>query len=152
MRNMNFDFNTRDFQKFQAMAETVAERLGDVFQEVSKGINVEAGTSKLRMDIAEDDAHVFVYMELPGVAKEQVNVTMSEDGTLTVSGEKQRPAHDGKKFIRVERGYGSFSRSVKIEQPVQTDLISAEFRDGILTITLPKPESAQPKTVKINIQ
>jgi HSP20 family protein len=150
----NFQFDSRDFQHFQNVAETVAERLGDFLNEVGKNANAEqsAHKGKPRLDIAEDGQNVYVYAELPGVRKEDVSVTMNDERVLTIKGEKKRPDAGGKNFIRVERGFGSFHRSVHIEAEIEQERISATFQDGVLHITLPKLVPVQPKEYRVNIQ
>jgi HSP20 family protein len=158
MRNFYYNIDPRDFQKFQAFAETAAERLGDIFTEFSKSVGAASpktanpAQAKMRIDVGEDETNIYVFAELPGIAKEDVSVTMSEEGVLTISGVKRKLYDDGLKVVRGERAYGEFSREIAIEREVQTENISATFRDGVLTVTLPKPESARPKTVNINIQ
>ena len=160
MRNFHYNIDPRDFQKFQAFAETAAERLGDMFNEIGKNVNANVNTAtaqqpvkaKMRIDIAENDENVYVFAELPGIAKEDVSVTMSEERVLTISGTKRKLYDDTLKVVRGERGYGEFSRQISVESEIEADKISATFRDGVLTVTLPKPEPIRPKTVNINIQ
>lgn len=148
-----FYFDPRDLQQFQNVAETVVERLGEIFHETNKGVKVEhnAPASQIRLDVAEDDERFYVYAELPGVHKEDVKVSMSEDTVLTIKAEKRRPEGEELKFSRVERGYGSLSRSVTLTEQVQQEQISAEFRDGVLSITLPKLVPVS-KEFKVHIQ
>jgi HSP20 family protein len=168
MRNFYYNIDPRDFQKFQNVAETVAERLGDFFTEVTKpsatgSANTDAKSDvytqqaaksgiKLRTDLAEDETNVYVYAELPGIAREDVSVTITEDRALTIKGTKRRLYDDAQNVVRVERSFGEFSRTIMIEQEILTDNISATFRDGVLSIVLPKPEVVRPKTVNIDIQ
>jgi HSP20 family protein len=161
MRNFHYNIDPRDFQKFQAFAETAAERLGDIFTEFGKNANFNVNTppqqqqptkAKMRIDLAEDDANVYVFAELPGIAKEDVSVTMNDERVLTISGTKRKLYDDNLKVVRGERGYGEFSRQITVESEIAADKISATFRDGVLTVTLPRPEPIRPKTVNINIQ
>lgn len=157
MRNFSYNFDPRDFQRFQNAAETVAERLGEFFNDVNKNMNVDVDMKakpsvKSRVDVAEDDNNVYVYAELPGIAKEDVAVTISEERVLTIKATKRRLYDDATRIVRGERAFGEYTRNVTIEQEIQTDSIAATFRDGVLTITLPKPETSRPKTVNINIQ
>jgi HSP20 family protein len=157
MRNFSYNFDPRDFQRFQNAAETVAERLGEFFNEMNKNINVDVDVKpkasvKSRIDVTEDDNNVYVHAELPGIAKEDVAVTMSEEKILTIKATKRRLYDDAVRVIRGERAFGEYTRNITIEQEIKSDSIAATFRDGVLTITLPKPESARPKTVNINIQ
>jgi HSP20 family protein len=157
MRNFSYNFDPRDFQRFQNAAETVADRLGEFFNEMNKNINVDVDIKqkhgvKSRIDVIEDENNVYIHAELPGIAKEDVSVSMSEEKVLTIKANKRRLYDDNVRTIRTERAFGEYTRNITIEQEIKTDSISATFRDGVLTITLPKPESARPKTVNINIQ
>ena len=100
-------------------------------------------------DITEDEQGYLVKLELPGMKREEVKVSM-ESGVLTVSGERKLEKEEkGKKFHRVERAYGSFSRSFVIPEDVVTDKIDAQFKEGVLEVHLPKGEHAKPKTIEV---
>ena len=76
-----------------------------------------------------------------------------ENGELTISGERKIEKEEkGKKFHRIERSYGSFLRSFTLPEAVSGDKVSAEFKDGLLTVHLPKDEKAKPKTVEVKVQ
>lgn len=101
------------------------------------------------VDLSETpDAYVAI-VELPGVAKEDVKVTWGED-VLTVAGEKKIAEEDkGGQVFRRERLHGAFARSFRLPGPVAADRIKAEYRDGVLTLTVPKAEDAKPKEIRI---
>ncbi|QSR87325.1 Hsp20/alpha crystallin family protein [Candidatus Methylacidiphilum infernorum] len=104
-------------------------------------------------DITEDDKEFLVKMDLPGIKKEEVKVSI-QNNILTVSGERkvEKEEKDKKKrYIRVERAYGAFSRSFELPEGVDKDKISAEFKDGVLYLHMPKGEEAQPKTVEVKV-
>lgn len=104
---------------------------------------------KPALEIAEGEHAFTVNAELPGVAKEDVTITI-EDGVLTLAGEKKREEeHKDKAWHRVERVYGSFQRSMTLPKGVDGDKAEAAFKDGVLTITLPKTDQAKPKTLKV---
>ena len=105
-----------------------------------------------RVDIAETDKEFIINAEIPDVKKEDVKV-MVDNGTLTISGErKQEKEEKGKKFHRVERFYGSFSRSFTLPNNVDESKIEASFKDGMLNLTVPKTEETKPKAIDVKIK
>lgn len=101
------------------------------------------------VDIVEDDDRYVVTTELPGSKKEDITVEM-KDGVLTIRGEKRNEREEKKEQSRwIERSYGTFSRSFTLPSNAQGERIKAEFRDGILTIDVPKAEEAKPKVISI---
>jgi HSP20 family protein len=109
-----------------------------------------------RVDVSETDKEMRVTAELPGVDQKDVEVTLSGD-QLTIKGEKKAETEEkkeekGRAFHRVERSYGSFQRSMRIPYEVDPEKVEAAFKDGILTLTLPKPPEVQKKTKKIEIK
>ena len=101
------------------------------------------------VDISETDNNFEVRAELPGVAKDDLHVSV-KDNLLTLSGEKrQEKVDDTQNYRRVERRYGSFQRSFTLPPEVETDDIKAEFGDGVLTLSIPKPEAVKPTEVPI---
>ena len=104
------------------------------------------------VDIFEDKDEVVVKAELPGLAKEDVNVNITED-TVTISGEKKKEEKVEKKdYYRFERSFGSFSRSFSLPTDVQTDKAKATFKNGVLEIRVPKTEEAKKKEVKVKVE
>jgi len=103
------------------------------------------------VDISEDDKEYILKAELPGMSKEDVKVTV-ENGVLSMTGERkaEKEAQD-KRYHRIERSYGSFIRSFTLPEGTVTDKISAEFKDGVLKLHLPKDEKAKSKTVDVKI-
>ena len=101
------------------------------------------------MDIEEDDNQIVVKLELAGVAKEDVNLTL-EDGVLTVSGEKKSDRQvDEKNYHLVERGFGTFQRTLTLPSGVDAAQADASFENGILVISVPKAEAAKPRRLEI---
>jgi HSP20 family protein len=104
------------------------------------------------VDVAEHDSEYVVKVELPGVNKDDVKIVM-QDNILTVRGEKKQEAEKKESgYHRVERSYGSFQRSFTLPTSVRNDKIEANFRDGILSITLPKAEEAKPKQIEVKVK
>jgi HSP20 family protein len=101
------------------------------------------------LNVAETEQGFTISAELPGVAKEDVSLTI-ENGVLTIAGEKKREEeHKDKAWHRVERVYGSFQRSLTLPKGVDGDKAEATFKDGVLTVVLPKTEHAKPRTLKV---
>ena len=103
------------------------------------------------VDIAEDDNEYLINVELPEVQKENVKVTVNQ-GVLSIQGERMMEKEEnGRKYHRVERAYGSFSRSFTLPDYVDGNRIAAEFKDGILRVHVPKSEQAKPKSIQVSI-
>jgi HSP20 family protein len=104
------------------------------------------------VDISEDDTEYLVKAELPELKKEEVKVSV-ENGELTISGERKSEKEEkNRKFHRIERSYGSFLRSFTLPESVSGDKVTAEFKDGLLMVHLPKDERAKPKTIEVKVQ
>jgi HSP20 family protein len=104
------------------------------------------------MDIFEENGNVVVKAELPGMKKEDIEVTVT-DHTMRISGEKKREDKIEKKnYYWEERSYGSFARSVQLPSEVQTDKVEAKFKDGILEVRIPKTEEAKSKEKKVKVE
>lgn len=104
------------------------------------------------VDIMEDDKEFVVKAELPDVKKEDVKVTL-EDDVLTIRGERKAEKEEkGKRYHRIERAYGSFERSFTLPEVTDASKISSEFKDGVLTVHLPKNPNAMPKAIEIKVQ
>jgi len=101
------------------------------------------------VDIAEHDDAYTVKMELPGVNKDEVKITL-ESNILTIRGEKKHEKDTKKEnYHRIERIYGSFERSFTLPTTVKSDKIDAAYNNGVLQITLPKAEEAKPKQIEV---
>ncbi|MBI1904316.1 MAG: Hsp20/alpha crystallin family protein [Planctomycetia bacterium] len=102
-----------------------------------------------RADVSETETAVEVRLDLPGVKPEEIDIQVSGN-VLTVSGErKEEKEEKGKTFHRVERTWGSYSRSVMLPCGVNDAEAAAQYKDGVLTITLPKTEEAKTHKIKI---
>lgn len=103
-------------------------------------------------DIFEDGNDVVVKADMPGVKKEDVNVSLSDDA-ITIRGERKKEEKvERKDYYRVERSYGSFTRSFRLPADVQADRAEATFGDGVLEIRIPRMEEARSKTKKVPIK
>lgn len=101
------------------------------------------------VDIYDDRDKYVVKAELPGMKKEDINITV-EGNTLTISGErKEEEEHRERESYRAERFYGRFQRSLTLPARVDPNKIQANYKDGVLTVTVPKSEEARPKQIQV---
>jgi HSP20 family protein len=104
------------------------------------------------VDIYETDDHeVVLKAELPEMKREDINLTF-ENGVLTIKGERKVEQETKESVHRMERRYGSFSRSFTLPNTVDASRISASYKDGVLTIRLPQREEAKPKQIAVNVE
>ena len=104
------------------------------------------------VDIAELENEYVVKMELAGVNKDDVKISL-ESNILTIKGEKKQEKEERNRNVhRVERSYGSFQRSFTLPTTVKSDKIDAVFREGVLSIALPKAEEAKPKQIEVKVK
>jgi HSP20 family protein len=104
------------------------------------------------LDMFEDKDNYVVKLEAPGMSKEAIDISL-HDGVLSISGErKEEEKHEEGQTYRSERFFGRFQRSVSLPAKVNAEKVSASYKDGILTITLPKAEEAKPKQIAINVK
>ncbi|MDY6954253.1 MAG: Hsp20/alpha crystallin family protein [Thermodesulfobacteriota bacterium] len=100
-------------------------------------------------DISETENELIVRAEIPGMDKEDIDIHLSE-GVLTIKGEKRHEKEDKKEdYHRIERSYGSFSRSIGLPFDVETDKADATYKEGVLKLTLPKSERAKLKKIEV---
>lgn len=137
--------------------ETISKRMNEFVNEFEKGVSVEYGGFAPRIDILEDEKHLFVQAELAGIKKEDVKLKVNEEGVLCISGEKKRDNKfeenkDNQTVIRIERSYGAFTRSFLLPDYVNKESIKAKFENGVLEISLEKIEPEKPKEVHVEIQ
>jgi HSP20 family protein len=136
--------------------EELSERLNRVFGRppVRRDNSKEALTVAdwiPAVDISESEGEYLIKAELPGVKKEDIKVTLQE-GVLTIQGErKQEKEEKGRKYHRIERSYGTFIRSFTLPDSADDSKVSAEFKDGILDLHVPKSEKAKPKAIEVKV-
>jgi len=128
----------------QLFNETFARAFGDQ-QEVSPRAWIPP------VDIYETDESLVLQAELPGINPDDVEIRV-EDNTLYLKGERKFEKEVKEENLhRVERSYGTFSRNFALPGSVDASNVKAEYKNGILTLTMPKREEAKPKTIKINV-
>ncbi len=103
------------------------------------------------VDIYETNDGIVLKVELPGVNKDDVSVEV-KDNVLTLKGERLLdPEIKDEHYYRKERSFGKFNRSFSLHEPIKPDLIKAGFKDGILTVEVPRPEEERPKQITVDI-
>jgi HSP20 family protein len=103
------------------------------------------------LDVHDEKDNLVVQVELPGMKKNDIDISL-HDGVLTVSGERksEREEKEGETF-RSERYFGKFQRSLTLPSQVDSDKVRAAYKDGVLTVSLPKAEAAKPKQIAVNV-
>lgn len=103
------------------------------------------------LDLLEDKDNLVATVEIPGLSKENLNVSVHE-GVLSISGERTRAdERETDTAHRRERVYGRFHRSISLPKPVKVESMQATYRDGVLTVTMPKTEEAKPRQIEVNV-
>jgi len=103
------------------------------------------------VDIYETEDAIVLKAELPGIDPQDVEVRV-EDNTLYLKGERKYEKEvNEQNYHRIERSYGSFARSFSLPNSISAEKVKAEYKDGLLTLTMPKREEAKPKTIKIDV-
>ena len=132
MRPMGLDFFDRFFEDFG-----------------TPGLPAEDKDWLPPVDVSETEKELLLRAELPGMDKKDIEITLS-DGLLTISGEKKNE-HEEKKenYHRVESRYGSFRRTLRLPTDIESDKIDANYKDGVLKVTIPKSEHVEAKKIEI---
>jgi HSP20 family protein len=102
------------------------------------------------VDVLEENEKIIVKVEAPGVDEKDLRVTF-EDGLLTVTGERQFERRDDRNYHRIERAYGSFTRTFTLPRSIDATAIKADYRNGVLEIEIPKKEESRPKQIQVNV-
>jgi len=101
------------------------------------------------VNIWEDDDHLYVEAELPGVELDDLEIYVTGGNQLSLKGQRKQPALENGMWHRQERGLGTFARIIELSVDVISDEVSAEFKHGVLTITLPKSEDVKPRRIEV---
>lgn len=103
------------------------------------------------VDIFESENDLVFKVDIPDVDPKEVGIQL-ENGTLTLKGERKfEQEKNGKGFHRIERGYGTFVRAFSLPETVDVEKVKADYKSGVLTVTVPKKEIAKPKTINVEI-
>ena len=161
-----WDDEDRPFESFFREMDSLHKEMDRLFEDFWKGSGRHSMTTPWhsttapwahgeimpRIDETEDDKAFHIQVELPGMDKDDVDITLS-NGVLTIRGEKKREDEEkGKDFYRKERSYGAFRRSLPVPAEVDDSKIDASFRKGVLYIELPKSEEARKKVTHIDVK
>lgn len=137
-----------------ALPTTAVGPWGDDFQRIVRAFFQEAdaplaGAFSPALDVEETDEGFTLHVELPGVAADKVEVSL-EENVLTICGTREFYSDKtAESFRRVERRFGTFHRSVRLPDRVDQNAVSASFKDGLLTVTVPKAEEAKPRRIAV---
>ncbi len=137
--------------------DTMQKRMNRLFNDFfsgreGDGDELMAGAWSPAVDVVEHDDSFVIEAELPGMNKDDIKISVTND-VLTIRGEKKIEKEDKKKnYHRTERSYGSFSRTFALPGNVKADKVDAEFKNGILTVTVPKSEEAKPKQIDVKVK
>jgi HSP20 family protein len=124
----------------------------DVFSQSGDYDSDTMGGWRPPVDIIDTEAAIIIYAEIPGVDKSVVDIEVKEN-VLSISGERTVDNAVGNgSYMRSERVFGKFARSFALPAMIPTEKITASFKDGVLKITIPKPEQEQPRRVSINVE
>jgi HSP20 family protein len=132
---------------------TVQDQINRIFEDLTlRGADDSSLTTwSPAVDIYETEHELVVKADVPDVDEKDLDVRV-ENNILTIHGERKfEKKVNEDNYLRVERAYGSFSRSFSLANTVNTDAIKAEYRNGVLTLTIPKREEAKPKQIKVHV-
>lgn len=131
------------------------KQIDTLFEDFDKGLPADAASFALRSNLSETDDAICITAELPGVEMDDVDVSVTGN-RITIKGVKksekeEKGEEDGRQFKRVERSSGSFHRSTTLPFDIDPDTVTADTKDGVLTVLVPKPPEAASQTKKIAI-
>jgi len=129
------------------------DRMFDGFLRPVRWVEEATGTDLIpAMDIKEREHDFVVHADLPGVNKDDINVTV-ENGVLTITAEttSEKEEKEGERVIRQERRYGKYVRSLRLGSEVDAGNVKANYKDGVLELVLPKAEAAKPKKISVDV-
>lgn len=140
--------------------DVLARRWGDEFDNLFEGFfrpmrwaeePVNEGLVP-RLDVVENDNEFVVHAEMPGIKKDDIHITL-EDGVLTIDAESKSEIEEkeGSRIVRQERRYGHYVRSMRLGKDIDEKRVKANYKDGVLELTLPKAEEVKPKKISVDV-
>lgn len=137
------------FRDMVTLREVMDRLFEDSFAKPRRWLAPTEGVETLALDVFESDDDIIVEVSIPGVKPEDIDISVTGD-VLTIKGETQETTEEQKGNYHLrERRYGAFQRSISLPTLIKADKTKAEFKDGVLTLTLPKVEEVKPKSIKI---
>lgn len=103
------------------------------------------------LDLWEDDENLYVEAELPGMELSDLEIFVNGDDQLSLKGERKAPSLEKASWHRRERGFGNFSRIMTLPQHVDAEEVQAEFKNGVLTLTMPKKAQSKPRRIEVKV-
>jgi HSP20 family protein len=139
------------FREFAQLQDRINRAFPDTYGRGDDGL-LTSGTWVPPVDIYQNGEHeVVLKAELPDLTREDIDITV-DNGTLTIRGEKKFSSDvKERSFSRIERRYGTFSRSFSLPQTVDAAKVGAEYKNGVLTVRLPLREEAKPRQIKVDV-
>lgn len=146
----------REYPAFRGL-QSLQQDMNRIFDEFFRGDLLANDSLFARdwnpaVDILENNDQFVLKAEIPGMTKDDVKITL-ENNVLTIRGEKKNETEKKEgDFHRIERSYGSFERSFTVPGTIKVNEIDAQYKDGVLTLTLPKAEEAKPKSIEVKVK
>ena len=140
------------FREFASLQERMNQLFNDFFPEMNEQSSLTASAFAPRTDVYEEDEHIVLDMELPGMRQEDLNLTL-EGNMLTICGERKiEQERKRDRYDRIERSYGNFSRTFTLPATVDQNSVEAKYENGILHVSMTKRADARPHQIKIGSQ
>jgi HSP20 family protein len=144
-REVSRDFAPRVFR------DTFSGLVGRLLDDDFFSVNLAGSGLDPKVDVFEKDNTIFVKADLPGVAEKDLDVEL-KDNVLSISGRKEEEHEsDDKNYYKIERSYGSFTRSFALPDNLDKEKMSADYKKGVLTISIPKAKVSEPKKISIKV-
>jgi len=137
------------FPEFTTLRDQINRLIDDAAQPRTEGGPAPSGRLWAPpVDVIENENELTLRLDLPGVDLQAIDIQLTGE-TLTLRGERRFERREGEGYVHLERPYGTFQRSFNLSVPVQADGVRADYKDGVLTVTLPKQEAVKPRKIQI---
>lgn len=130
--------------------ETLRRQFDELFEELSGGRRESEMTWAPAVEIQDTDDHLFLRAQIPGIEPKDLDIRVTRDAVYIAGEHRSENKAEEKGYFRSEFRYGKFERAIPLPVPVQNELVEADYKNGILTLTLPKVQEAQRRVVRIN--